>query len=380
MSSTGSILLRKLLFNVANNTRRWMSVKLGASSKLDKTVLQKYLNLPVPECTTLADYFWVDGTGTHFRSRTRTLDKQPKCVEDLPAWHVDGSKTNESDCDAEQQDVRLLPVAMYNDPMRRGGAKLVLCESYTMDYKPTKSNTRSKCCDMYTKTMNHQPLFGFCQQYMLMQIDGKPLGWPGGGAQLPSTGAYYCGVGARNSIGREIVEAHARACLYAGVGLSGFNSEQIASKWKFETKPTKGIKAPDDIIVGRYLLQRIAAEFGVDASFNPKGVKKGGSDLHVKFSTSFMAEQNGIEQILAAAEALAKKHKAHMSIYNSRKTKHRGKFKKFTWGMGDRGYSVRIPFDVQSAGCGYLEDRRPAANSDPYAVCTAIMKTTLCSQ
>ena len=37
----------------------------------------------------------------------------------------------------------------------------------------------------------------------------------------------------------------------------------------------------------------------------------------------------------------------------------------FSYGVADRGCSVRIPRDTAAEGCGYLEDRRPASNVDP---------------
>ena len=39
------------------------------------------------------------------------------------------------------------------------------------------------------------------------------------------SGPYYCGVGANKVYGRDIVEAHYRACLYAGVKIAGCNAE-----------------------------------------------------------------------------------------------------------------------------------------------------------
>ena len=49
----------------------------------------------------------------------------------------------------------------------------------------------------------------------------------------------------------------------------------------------------------------------------------------------------------------------------------------FKSGVADRGASVRIPRQVQLLGYGYLEDRRPGANIDPYLV-SARLLTTVC--
>ena len=48
----------------------------------------------------------------------------------------------------------------------------------------------------------------------------------------------------------------------------------------------------------------------------------------------------------------------------------------FSYGVANRGASVRINRQCEADGCGYLEDRRPAANSDPYAVTEALVRTT----
>ena len=50
---------------------------------------------------------------------------------------------------------------------------------------------------------------------------------------------------------------------------------------------------------------------------------------------------------------------------------------KFTYGVADRGASVRIPRQCELDGCGYLEDRRPAANMDPYTVTALLAETTI---
>ena len=47
----------------------------------------------------------------------------------------------------------------------------------------------------------------------------------------------------------------------------------------------------------------------------------------------------------------------------------------FRWGVSDRGASVRVPWQVDKDGKGYLEDRRPSANCDPYLVAWRLIKT-----
>ncbi|MEC7836996.1 MAG: glutamine synthetase, partial [Chloroflexota bacterium] len=48
----------------------------------------------------------------------------------------------------------------------------------------------------------------------------------------------------------------------------------------------------------------------------------------------------------------------------------------FSYGVSDRGASIRIPWQVEVDQKGYLEDRRPASNMDPYLVTKLLVQTT----
>lgn len=65
-------------------------------------------------------------------------------------------------------------------------------------------------------------------------------------------------------IGREVVEAHYRACLYAGVKICGTNAEVMPAQWEYQVGPCLGISVADDMWMSRFLLHRIAEEFGVN--------------------------------------------------------------------------------------------------------------------
>ena len=158
------------------------------------------------------------------------------------------------------------------------------------------TNNRIHCAQAMTSATDQHPWFGLEQEYTLLDRDGWPFGWPKGGFPHPQ-GPYYCGVGASEALGRDIEEAHYKACLYAGVNISGTNAEVMPAQWEFQVGPCEGIDAGDQLWVARYLLLRIAEEFGVQVSFDPKPIPGdwNGAGCHTNFSTLAMREPNGIE-------------------------------------------------------------------------------------
>ena len=103
-------------------------------SATDKSVLKKYLDLPQPDDKVLATYVWIDGTGENLRSKTMTIDFEPKIVEELPWWNFDGTSTKQAE--RPDSDVFLKPVAIFKDPFLTGRNKLVMCETFTHDKIP----------------------------------------------------------------------------------------------------------------------------------------------------------------------------------------------------------------------------------------------------
>ena len=181
-------------------------------------------------------YIWIDGSGESVRSKTRTLDFVPKTPDDLPVWNFDGSSTGQSS--GSDSDVYLRPVALFDDPFRHDNAenglknRLALCETENAAHEPTRTNHRRSCRrTMSTTTIaDATPWFGIEQEYTLFEADAKtPLGWPEGGFPGPQ-GPYYCGVGTGRIYGRDVVEAHYRACLYAGIKIAGTNAEVMPSQ------------------------------------------------------------------------------------------------------------------------------------------------------
>nr|ABA60428.1 glutamine synthetase [Leptolegnia chapmanii] len=349
-------------------------------SKLDRAVYDKYMELDTGSFIQ-AEYVWVGGSGEDLRCKTRTLDKYPASVEELPIWNFDGSSTGQAP--GADSEVMLKPAAIYKDPFRRGNHILVMCDCYKPDMTPIPSNTRFDAARVMKACEKEVPWFGIEQEYTLFEADKvTPYGWPKGG--FPgSQGPYYCGAGAHSAFGRLIADAHYRACLYAGIRCSGINAEVMPGQWEYQVGPCTGIEAGDQMWISRYILLRVCEDFGVIVSFDPKPIPGdwNGAGCHTNVSTKAMREDGGMKHIIEALEKLKLKHKEHIAAYgtgNERRLTGRhetASIDQFSYGVANRGASVRIPRTAEADGKGYFEDRRPASNMDPYVVTGRIMKT-----
>lgn len=356
-------------------------------SATDKSVLRKYLELPQPDGKILATYVWIDGTGENLRSKTMTIDFEVTEPSQLPWWNFDGSSTGQAE--GSNSDVYIKPVAIFRDPFLQGKNKLVLCETYKYDKTPTETNKRYLCLDSMQKVTAQAPWFGIEQEYSLMDRDGWPFGWPKPNGYPIGQGPYYCSIGADRSYGRDIVDAHYKACLYSGVKICGINAEVMPSQWEFQVGPLEGIDAADHLWMGRYILHRVAEEFGIVVTFDPKPIKGNwnGAGCHTNYSTKEMRDEGGIKAIEEAIEKLGAQHARHIKEYdphggadNSRRlTGHHetSSIDQFSAGIANRGCSIRIPRQVGEDKRGYLEDRRPSSNCDPYSVTGLLVRTTL---
>ncbi|MGH0159772.1 UNVERIFIED_CONTAM: hypothetical protein FKN15_064953 [Acipenser sinensis] len=354
-------------------------------NKLVLCEVMKYNRKPAGD-KVQAMYIWIDGTGESVRCKTRTLDSEPKSIDDLPEWNFDGSSTYQSE--GSNSDMYLIPVAMFRDPFRKDPNKLVLCEVMKYNRKPAETNLRHSCKRIMEMVVNQHPWFGMEQEYTILGTDGHPFGWPSNGFPGPQ-GPYYCGVGADKAYGRDIVEAHYRACLYAGVEICGTNAEVMPAQWEFQVGPSEGINMGDHLWAARFILHRVCEDFGVIVSFDPKPIPGNwnGAGCHTNFSTKEMREDGGLTYIEEAIEKLAKRHDYHIRAYdpkggldNARRLTGRhetSNIHEFSAGVANRGASIRIPRAVGQDKKGYFEDRRPSANCDPYSVTEALIRTCL---
>lgn len=351
------------------------------------SLLSDLINLDLSDTTekVIAEYIWIGGSGMDMRSKARTLNGPVSSAKELPKWNYDGSSTAQAP--GEDSEVILYPQAVFRDPFRRGNNILVMCDAYTPQGEPIPTNNRYSAEKIFSHpdVVAEVPWYGIEQEYTLLQKDVNwPLGWPVGG--FPGQqGPYYCGVGADKAFGRDIVDAHYKACLYAGINISGINGEVMPAQWEFQVGPATGISAGDELWVARYILERITEIAGVALSFDPKPIPGdwNGTGAHTNYSTKSMREDGGYEVIKKAIEKLGLRHAEHIAAYgegNERRLtgKHEtASISTFLWGVANRGASVRVGRDTEKEGKGYFEDRRPASNMDPYVVTSMIAETTI---
>ncbi len=327
------------------------------------------------------EYLWLDGYTPVANIRGKTQIKEFAkfpTLSQLPMWGFDGSSTRQAE--GHSSDCMLKPVAVYPDTTRKNGV-LVMCEVMMPDGKtPHPSNTRAGIPD------DPGAWFGFEQEYFLYQ-DGKPLGFPESGFPYPQ-GEYYTGVGYKNvgDIARQIVEEHLDICLDAGINHEGINAEVAKGQWEFQIFGKGSKNAADQMWVARYILMRLCEKYGVDVNWHckPLGLEVdwNGSGMHANFSTAFMREKGGkkyFEALMAAFDKYKNEHIAvygpdnHLRLTGLHETQ---SIDKFNYGVANRGASVRVPHSFVNNGYkGYLEDRRPNSQGDPYAIAGRILKT-----
>jgi glutamine synthetase len=326
------------------------------------------------------EYIWLDGykPTQSLRSKTLVRENFDGTLEKCPLWSFDGSSTEQAD--GSDSDCVLKPVAVYPDPDRTNGY-LVMNEVLNADGTPHISNSRALIDDD-----DDDFWFGFEQEYFLWDPDTNlPPGFPHSGFPRPQ-GPYYCSVGALNCFGRPIMDEHLDHCLDAGINVEGTNGEVAAGQWEFQVFSKGAADAGDQTWVARYILERTAEKYGLAIEWHPKPLGHtdwNGSGMHANFSNGVMRESGKEEIFTKICEEFGKNIERHISVYGAENDQRltgaheTQSIDTFSYGVSDRGASIRIPIGTVDDGWkGRLEDRRPASNACPYAVAAAIIKTT----
>jgi len=333
------------------------------------------------------EYIWYDGytPEPNLRSKTKIIrvegDQQQVTLESVPMWSFDGSSTEQAD--GNNSDCLLKPVRLIKDPTRYG-ALLCLCEVLNADGTPHPSNHRAKLREVIEKYDVEEGKYwlGFEQEYFLKAGD-IILGFSNNGSTKPQ-GEYYCAIGNQNVKGREFVEHHLDMSLNAGLNITGINAEVCIGQWEYQLFGIGALRACDHLAFSRYFLYTTSEAYGLDIVLHPKPIVGdwNGSGCHINFSNPKIREEGGEEFITSICDKFEQRHPEHIEAYGSHnderltglhETQH---ISEFSYGVSDRGASIRIPLQTVLAGWkGYLEDRRPASNVDPYQAVALIIET-----
>ena len=325
----------------------------------------------------LAEYIWLDADN-NFRSKIRVIE-----LNNNANWNFDGSSTGQAT--TESSEVILKVVYNVNHPFLDG--RLYLCATYDINNKPLPNNFYDIAYDIFNKKLDLKPWFGLEQEYFIYDknlIINSPDVKPSIGQTLVITdnNTFYCSPINQDQDEVKISLEHLEACIKAGINVSGNNAEVVQHQWEFQVGPVIGIKAGHQLMVARYLLNRIAAKYNKIVNYHPKPIAGvNGSGCHINFSTKSMRDENGLDIIMNAIEMLNNNHAYHMENYGEdnqmRMTGHNetSSYSTFSWGVGSRNTSVRIGYDTFKNKKGYFEDRRPASNINPYLATSIIFQT-----
>jgi glutamine synthetase len=334
------------------------------------------------------EYVWLDGykPEPNLRSKVKIVDyesiKNIVQIGKLPVWNFDGSSTNQAD--TGNSDRLLNPVRVYT---RRGfpldnSTVYVLCEVLNPDGTPHETNKRAKLNEE-----EEDLWFGFEQEYFIREeINGTMLGHKRN--ILKGQGEYYCGVG-HNVAGRDFVEEHLDMCLEYGIDITGTNAEVALGQWEYQVFSKGKLKGGDDLWMSRYFLYKISEKYGYHIDLHPKPLTHGewnGSGLHTNFSNKRMRNKGGYEYFTAIFNSFGSRHEDHIKAYGSNNNlRLTGEYEtqsidKFSWGVSDRGASIRVPQETAKQWKGYVEDRRPGSNADPYKIIKEIVTSLITAE
>jgi len=349
------------------------------------------------------EYVWLDGNyPQQVRSKTKIVKKEvefnsnwrelflmdwKKDLSKLSIWNYDGSSTNQAD--TSKSELLLKPVNVFIDPFKENGF-LVLSEVYNIDMTPHETNKRA-VLQQTVNEMDQETMYGWEQEYIIYDSKtNKPLGWPTEGFPSPQ-GNYYCAAGNNHVAGRDFVFEHATLCEKMGLEISGINAEVMLGQWEYQIGPVYAMDGADQLWISRYVLDRLTEKYGYYIEYHPKpyrGNDWNGSGMHINFSTKSMREdlKNKKHHVTEACKKIGKLVDEHIEVYGvdnhlrltgSNET---CSITQFKYAVGDRTASIRIPSSVNDETTpGYLEDRRPASNGDPYQIAERMIRT-ICSE
>lgn len=351
------------------------------------------------------EYIWLDGNKPQqLRSKIKIIRRENNDTIgeivskyrsgdiEAPIWNFDGSSTGQAD--TSKSELLIKPVNFYINPFVDPPTQdsiLVLCEVYNTDMTPHNTNTRHDMVKT-VKELDDATMYGYEQEFFIIDNDTqRPLGWPSNPISFPAPqGNYYCAAGANNVSGREFMDKLTDLLIRTGISVSGTNAEVALGQWEYQVGIVSATEGADQLWISRYIMHKLSEEFNYKIELDPKPYKGqdwNGSGMHVNFSTKNIRDNKSNKMAIAIdmCNKLEKLHKEHLEVYGVN-NEHRltGKnetssMDKFGWGIGDRTKSIRIPSSItDKESIGYIEDRRPSSNGDPYLIVTRMLKTICC--
>lgn len=320
---------------------------------------------------TILEYVWIDST-LNLRSKIRISPNSIDNLSSVPVWNFDGSSTGQASVNSSE--IILKPVYMTKSPFESvGNSYLVLCACYDITLNPAINNNYYAAKKLFNlcNAELYKPWFGLEQEFYFENKATKYFSLPN----------HYCGVESTLSDQRKLMDEFISACITSNLTISGMNAEVAASQWEFQIGPVYGINAAHELWLARYILNRIANKYNYKVNYQPKPYDSiSGSGLHTNFSTEEMREESGFDAIMKSMAKLNNSHTKYIELCGINNDKRltgsheTSSVDNFTYGIGDRTASVRIPFDTYRNQRGYFEDRRPGANADPYLITSNLFR------
>jgi glutamine synthetase len=340
----------------------------------------------------LFEYLWLD-VNQHMRSKIRTFiiecdyridlseilsskTSKERFISLIPEWSYDGSSTGQ--CETAYSEVILKPVNFIKHPFMKPSIKggqpiLVLCEGYR-ENKPIIGNDRYDYITKMNHVKSHDIWFGLEQEFFLFDKTTKqPINW--NEVKHIDQGEYYCGVNRSTYKEKQILNVFLEKCLHVGIQISGINQEVAPCQWEYQIGPVCADEAPDQMIFAKYILYNIAQEYDAYTNFHPKPLKGNwnGSGCHINISTTQTRGKNGFQYMQQIITKMSEDHVNFIKEYCGSDNEQRltgfhetSNPTKFSYSVGGRDCSVRIPQQVEKERCGYFEDRRPGSSINYY--------------
>lgn len=327
--------------------------------------------------------------------------------ENFPIWNFDGSSTGQAD--TQDSEVLIRPVSVYNTTKISKNSYVsyvILCECLLPDMNPHPTNHRQYAKSIFEKVIKYEsstnqksdretlenifkPWYGIEQEFFIMNPrTGNPLNYDISREQGPD----YCSISSNLN---PIVNEMLLSCLNVGLNTVGYNLEVAPGQAEIQLL-SEGLKACDDMIMMRYIIMQVAESHGYYISFHPKPLTGNwnGSGAHVNYSTQFMRTDEKLtyhknpdmtqyDHIMHSITQFEQNHEKHISVYGEDNDKRlTGKhetssMETFSYGIADRSASIRIPRQTHTNKYGYIEDRRPSSNFNPYIVLPLIFETSI---